>query len=304
MKYLLIVVAVLSVSFFTAETVSAAGECYGFGSSTDEGGLSTQARLGQQYIQDVPGDLVSVSLNIYASPITTGFFNFQIQETTAGVPNSTIVAGSIVQIAGSTVPDGVIGTGQAFLCGAVPTVQKFVFAAPISLTPGQMYAFTIYNTTTFQPTVIGFVRNFPSIAPLEGLSCVGAGCTSHSGWIVNTFGGDNYDIVFDVETNIVDVVSNDGKIDGHIQVLREYLKLDSVDGGMIFGIVIVAIIFIIGLMSKVPFMVVAFFNLILVGIFSRASIMPPWILIAVVMIAGIAILFKLLQGSGGQQNEG
>lgn len=304
MKILVILFAVLAVTFVTAETVSAAGECYGFGASTREDGLSTQSRMGQQYVQDVPGLLSSVSVNIYGESIATGSVSFSIHETTAGLPNGTIVPGSVVSIASNTLPDFPVGTGQAFRCGDIKPNQTFVFAAPLALNPGQMYAFVFYQTTTFQPVTVGWVQEFPSIAPLEGVDCIGVGCPSHSGWALTDFLGQNYDMVYSVETDIVDAVSNDGKIDGHIQVLREYLRLDSTDGGMIFGLIVVAIIFIIGLMSQVPFMVVAFFNLILVGILSRASIMPPWILIAVVMVAGVAVLFKLVQGTGSKSNEG
>ncbi len=282
----------------------AAQQCFGYGATTHENPLASGGRYGQQYTPGFPTGLLSVTMNISGHPANTGFFHFQIHETTAGVPNSTIVAGSVVQITSSTVPDRAIGTAQAFDCESLPPGTTFTFAAPVVLTAGQMYAFTVYQTTTFQDAQQGFVSgDFPGIAPGEGLECLGGTCSTHVGWTTFTHGGFNADIVYSLENELV--VAGDGadtKIDSRILQFREFLQLTGDTGGLIFALGIVGLIFLFGLAWGVPFPILGMMTTMLVAAFARAEIIEPWIVLAVVAVAGMALVFKIGSGSGGSEN--
>lgn len=302
MRYLLIVALAFLVSVSASGVAHASTTCYGFGSSNNERQLSTSLRYSQTFVAPLAA-VVSASFNIYGNPADAGTFFHQIVETTAGVPNTTVVSGSGVTRAVADVPDAVVGVGQAFTCGSIPALQTFTYSSPVLLVAGDIYALSIHQTGGTSLGRLGVVTGFPSIA-------VGEGYTTENvspNWQLTEFPGGsgiNFDTVYSLVDETVDINNNDGKIDGHIQNLREYLKLDNTEGGLMFGLGIVSIIFMIGLMSRIPFLIVAVFNLVLVGIFSRAQIMPPWVLLAVVAVAGIAVVFRMIEGrQGGKQSE-
>lgn len=305
MKYFLIV---LTVSFlFFGENVSvanAAQTCYQMSASTRETGLSTQQKLGQQYIHESSGPLVSVSMNIYGNPTNTGSFRFSIHETSGGLPTAVEVAGSVVTIASNTVPDGAVGVEQAFICDSIPVLQTFTFASPVALTTGVMYAFTVYQTTTFQDAQVGWVQEFENVAPLAGLICTGAGCTTDTGWALTDFLGFNYDMIYSVDDLFVDLPNTDGKIDGQIANFREWSKLDDSTGGLIFTVIVMLVIFVFGMKRKIPFLILGGVNALLIGAFTLADITPPWILLTSIGMVGVAIIAKLAGlGSRGESNE-
>lgn len=310
MKYLLILVIIvlaIFIFFVRSDTANAATECYGIGASTHENNLTTQSRIGQQYTPDGIIILSSVSVNIWTptfAPSQTGFYHFQIHETTAGIPNSTIVAGSIVQISASTVPVAAVGTAQAFICGSIPTHQIFTFASPITLNSGQTYAFAMHKTTGDGGSV-GYIQGFPDIAPESGLTCTGAGCITHTGWALSDHGGVNYDMVFSLENDLIEPTVRDGKIDGHVLEFRQYLQLDGVTGGFVFVMGLVAILYVLGMRSNVPFVAMSMLNLLLVGVFTLNKTMPEWVLLAVSGIAGLAVVLKIFgnRQQGGSVNE-
>lgn len=294
---LVILAAVSAVLLFTVNgTAFASTECYGIPASTRETPVTTQNRFGQQYYKNAPGKLLSVSVNI-GSTITPGSGNtrFQIQETTAGLPNGNVVAGSEVTRGVGILPYRAIGLGQSFECGNIPDFQKYTFASPVELVTGDLYALIIYADIGADASV-GWVQGIESIVPEKGLDCVGSPCISHTGWGFTTYLGYNFDMVYSVETDIVDAVSTDGKIDSHIDNLREYLKLEGDVGGTLFSLAVIAIIFILGLRAEIPFIILAMINAILAGVFARKDILPPWILLAVVALAGIALVFMIAGG--------
>lgn len=305
MKILLIIVVVFAVVFIGDDTVvkAAQGDCYGSPFSTREQGLSTQSRFGQQYQSPVPITLTSISLNIYADVGTTAFFSFEIQETTAGLPNGTGVA-AFEQIDASTVPDGAVGIGQAFNCGSIPTIQKFTFAAPVDLNGGQMYAFVLHGTTGAGSKTNGWVQNSEGIVPLQGLTCTGAGCLTDIGWALSTFGGDNFDMWYSLETQFVDPADvGDITIDIHIDNLRKFLKLDGENGGLVFSLGVLAILIFFGMRFGIPFSIVAMMGAMFTGMLAMAGIMPGWILLAVVSVAGLGLVLKITGGKSGDENE-
>lgn len=309
MKIVIILTLVFLANLGFVEPVSASSECYGYGASNREWPSATYIRYAQIYTPTVASDLVSVTMPVYSNSGAAGNFHFQIVETTGGVPNGSVVAGSVVQIPSNSAPDFSVGSGQSFVCGSERANQTFTFASPINLSVGTIYAFSIHQTGTGNPGTISSVTGFPSIVPTLGYKCDGvlAGHCNLSEWALTEFPGGsgiNFDIVYSVENELIDPTSADGKVDGWIQQLREYLRLADPDGGMLFSIGVVGIVFIVGLMNHIPFAIMALINTILVGIFARAGIMPPWILIAVVAVAGFAIVMKIANtGSGGNSSE-
>ena len=312
MKILIIALAVFAVTFVTAETALAVETCYGAGSTSREDATSSIAWRFQTFTAG-SSPYTAVSMNLYGTAAETHFWHLSFVETVGGVPHGGMpVAGSTVQIPVSQTPDQPTGFGQDFVCSesgdAKIQSQTFTFAAPVVLTPGVVYAIQIHETGTFGTGTIGYNTGIPSAIPGEGYFCtsITQPCSGLAG--LNEFPGGsgiNYDEMYILYDEIVEINTNDGKIDGQIQQLREYLELDGTDGGLMFGLGVMSIIFAIGLMSKVPFLMVAMLNLLLVGIFSRAEIMPPWVILAVVAVAGIAVIFRLIGGSGrGAQNEG
>ena len=294
------------VGLFILPARAAQESCFGAGSTNREINSQTWTRFLQLYVPTTASPLVAVYVNVYGGS-GAGSINFQIVETTGGVPNDTIIAGSIVQTATLLLPDESIGIGQKFDCRELREIQRFEFPAPVSLNVGQTYAFSVHQTGVGNSGTIGHVTGFPSLVPLTGWKCTGtipARCDTTE-MALNEFpaaSGINWDLVYSVENLTVDGSSQDGKIDGHIANLREYLKLDSANGGMLFGIAVVGIIFVVGLIRKIPFVVLALMNAIFVGIFARAEIVPPWILLAVVPVAGISLVLTLSSGRGS--NEG
>ncbi len=294
---LIILAAISAVLLFTVNgTAFASTECYGIPASTREQGLSTQSRFGQQYYKDSPGKLISVAVNI-GSQVTPGSGNvhFSIQETTAGLPNGSIVAGSTVSKGVGVLPYRAIGVGQAFACGDIPDFQTFTFASPLELTPGDLYALIIHADIGSNVSV-GWVQGIEEIVPEQGMDCIGSPCISHTGWDFTDFLGDNFDMVYSIETDIVEASTTDGKIDSHIENLREYLKLEGDVGGTLFSLAVIALIFILGLRAEIPFIILAMINAILAGVFARKEILPPWILLAVVALAGLALVFMIAGG--------
>lgn len=294
---LLILAAISAVLLFTVNgTAFASTECYGIPASTRQTGLTTQSRFAQQYYKNSPGNLISVAVNI-GSLITPGSGNvyFTIQETTAGLPNGSVVAGSLVSKGVGVLPYREVGVGQVFACGDIPDFQTFTFSSPLELTPGELYALIVHADVSSNVTV-GWVQGIEEIVPEKGMDCIGSPCISHTGWDFTDFLGDNYDMVYSIETDIVDAVSTDGKIDGHIENLREYLKLEGDVGGTLFSLAVIAIIFILGLRAEIPFIILAMINAILAGVFARKDILPPWILLAVVALAGMALVFMIANG--------
>ncbi len=305
----LAVIGAVVISLLIIRNASAAQEsCFGFGSSNRVVNSQTWTRYLQLYVPSTASPLTAIYINVYTSdPASAGNINVQIVETTGGVPNDTIVAGSIVQVATNTLDVEPLGTSQAFDCRNLDELQRFEFAAPISLNVGQTYAISVHQTGVGNGGRFAHVTGFPSIAPLTGWKCTGtipARCDTTE-MALNEFpaaSGVNWDIVYSIENATVDGSSQSGKIDGHIENLREYLKLDGANGGMLFGIAIVAMIFVVGLMRGIPFVVLALMNTIFMGIFARAEIVPPWILLAVVPVAGISLVLTLSTGRGS--NEG
>ncbi len=305
MKYLLILTIGFLVVLFGSSPANAATECYGIGGSTHELSLSTQSRFGQQFTPDGTTTISEVAVNIWVptfSPTPTGFFHFQIHETTAGIPNSTIVAGSQVQIAVGDVPVRGVGTPQAFICGSIPTFQKFVFASPIALNSGQVYAFAIHRTTG-DGGVVGYVKDFPLIAPQSGLTCTGAPCVSHTGWALSDHGGVNFDMIYSLENDLIEGSVRTGKIDGHVAEFREFLQLDNESGGFIFVMGFIALLFLLMLSINVPFIPLSMLAVLVIGIFTGLGIMPAWILLSVTGIAGFAMVLKIFGSRRGDSSE-
>lgn len=279
--------------------------CYDIAVTTDEKTMSSQQRYAQQYTPQNDIEIVSMSFNVYGNLADVGDFVVWISETSAGLPTGVMVTGSLVNKPSNVVPDKPVGAQQEFICADQPTINHtFNFAGSVFLTGGTMYALVLYHETGSQTSTFGFVRNAPDTAEGSGLSCTGVNCPSHIGWQVNTFGGDNYDIVFSLEDQYIDPAAepSDGKIDGQIDRFREYLKLDGDVGGLLFSLVVISFVFAIGLYWKIPFIVIALFNTMAVGAAARAGIMPPWILMAVIAVAGLALVFAL--ANRGRSSEG
>lgn len=306
MKYLLIVLA-MSFVFLggNVPVADAAQTCYQMSASTRQQGLTTQNRFGQQYVHNSGADLVSVSVPVFKSytPGSGGVY-FQIQETTAGLPNGNIVAGSEVSKNVDEMAQSVPGIEQAFICDSIPERQVFTFTTPITLTTGTMYAFIIYASIGSN-AVAGWVQEFENVAPLLGLDCVGSPCISHVGWDFTTFLGSNFDLTYSVEDAFVDLPTTDGKIDGQIANLREWSTLDDETGGLIFTVIVMLIIFIAGLKMKIPFVIVGSVNALLMGAFTLGDITPPWVLITSIGMVGLAIIAKMagLGNRGDSSNE-
>ena len=305
MKYLLIVL-VMSFVFLggNVPVADAAQTCYQMSASTRQDGLSTQSRFGQQYIHETAADLVSVSVPVTKSYTPgTGNVYFSIQNTTAGLPNGNIVAGSQVTKPVSGFSQALVGVEQAFICDSIPEIQTFTFASPITLNTGTMYAFIMHADIGSNATV-GWVQEFENVAPLLGLDCNGSPCISHTGWDFTDFLGFNYDMTYSVEDLYVDLSSTDGKIDGQIANLREWSKLDNPTGGLIFTVIVLLIIFIVGMRAKIPFVVIGSVNALLMGAFTLKGISPPWILITTIGMVGIAIIAKMAGlGNRSDSNE-
>ena len=309
-KILIILVAVFAVTFVTAQTAHAAETCYGAGSTSREDATSSIAWRFQTFTAG-SSPYTAVTLNMYGTAAETHNWHLSFVETVGGVPDGgSPVAGSTVQIPVSQTPDLPVGFSQEFVCSesdeAKMLSQTFTFAAPVALTPGVVYAIQIHETGTFGTGTIGYNTGIPAAIPGEGYFCtsITQPCSGLAG--LNQFPGGsgiNYDYMYILHDEIVDVNTNDGKIDGQIQQLREYLQLDGTDGGLMFGLIVMSVVFAIGLVSKIPFLIVAMLNLLLVGIFSRAEIMPPWVVLAVVAVAGIAVIFRLIGGGSRGQNE-
>lgn len=300
MKILIFMLAILAFSVVTTDIAYAVQTCVGVGATTREDPSSSSARTMQSFIAP-SAPITSITWNVYGDPAETDNWHLQILNMSGGLPDPTsIVAGSIIQIPIDESPDEPVGTGQAFVCSEIdePKMQSqtFTYVTPVNLTPGVEYAISVHETGTFGLGTTGYFTGFPSVVPGTGFNC-SSSCTNIFETQFPGGSGINYDYMYSFNDEVIEVNSNDGKIDGQIQQLREYLELDGTDGGLMFGLGIMGIIFAIGLMSKVPFLIVAMLNLLLVGIFSRAQIMPPWVILAVVAVAGIAVIFRMIGGT-------
>lgn len=294
MKYLLIVLAISFVFLGgNVPVADAAQTCYQMSASTRENGLAIGSRFGQQYMHETAADLVSVSVPVTKTYTPgSGDVFFTIQETTAGLPNGNVVAGSLVSKSVSVFSQATPGVEQAFICDSIPIIQTFTFASPITLTTGTMYAFIVHANTGSNATV-GWVQEFENVAPLLGLDCIGSPCASHTGWDFTDFLGYNFDMTYSIEDVYVDLGNTDGKIDGQIANLREWAKLDDETGGLIFTVIVMLIIFIGGMKVHIPFVIIGSVNALLMGAFTLATITPPWILVTSIGMVGIAIIAKM-----------
>lgn len=301
MRYLLFFVVALFTVFVSDGAVFAAqGDCYGFSFSDRQTTLSTYSKLAQQWTPSQDISVTGVAFNIYGDPGDDGLFFMEVQGTSAGLPDGSIVSGTSVNKDADTVPGGVEGAGRAFVCSAIPDIQRFDFASPVSFTGGVMYALIIYHTLPGgAPVGVSWVTYAPTTAPLSGLRCTGSPCVGNTGWEITDFDGENYDTVYSIYDEFVDPFgTGDKKIDDHIIELRNYLKLGGVGGGLIFGLGIMAIIFALGIKFEIPFAIIALFNTLLLGTLSRAGIVPQWILLVIIAIAGFALVFKLASSGG------
>lgn len=309
MKALLLIIAVVLVTVFVGETANASQEqCYGIAASTDQQAFSNITWFAQQYTPAMSTQIVSITLNVYTSIGDTGNFYVTLHNTAAGLP-TTQVASAVVQKAASTGIEGLPGIGQSFSCSLIKTEQTFTFATPISVTGGTMYAITLHHTTNFQSVKFGIIRNAEGTAPLQGLTCSdGAPCDVGTGWSVWSFAGDNADIPYSIDDIFVDPNAsgafNDGTINSWISILRDFMRLGGTDGGLIFSMLLILFIFVIGLRSRIPFPIAGSLNLLLAGALTQENIMPGWILITVIAVAGMGLIFTVLNSRGDQEIEG
>ena len=173
MKILIASLIVFVFLVVNTQPASATQECYGYGKSTNQVGSQTWVRYLQTFTPLTTARIVSIAVNVYSTPSSGGNMNLQIVETTAGVPNDTIIAGSIVQTASNLFPDEPVGSGQAFDCENIREIQVFTFTTPIQLTQGQTYAVSWHQTGTGNDGKMVFVAGFPSVAPGIGWKCSG-----------------------------------------------------------------------------------------------------------------------------------